>query len=66
MAQSDVEMVPTVMAFDVTPGALTVSVAPAFPPFPLTEPKRAEKEIPTIAALVKTPLRLLVMPSPCG
>ncbi len=59
-------MVPTVMALDVTPGALAVSAAPAFPPFPPTELKNAEIEIPTTAALVKTRvLRLLVMPSPC-
>ena len=60
-------MVPTVMAFDVTSGALEVPAAPAIPPFPATEPMTAEHDIPTTAALVKIPvLHLLVMPSHCG
>jgi hypothetical protein len=59
-------MVPTVIAFDVTPGALAVTAAPAIPRLPATDPMRVESEIKTTAALVKTRvLRLLVMPSPC-
>ena len=42
-------MVPTVMAFDVTPGALALSAAPAFPPFPPTElrkPRTKSRQLP--------------------
>jgi hypothetical protein len=55
-------MVPTVTAFDVTPGAVDVPVAPAIAP---TELMTAEKAMAAIPDLASTPvLRFLVIASP--
>ena len=55
-------MVPTVMAFDVTPGAPEVPVAPAIAP---TELMTAENAMAAIPDLASTPvLRLLVIAPP--